>query len=88
MSCDLCRQSWAEAMREAWFSAQILPITVCAFVCSWGNGLCVILNDVANWRSVEAQDILKLCVERPWDPRILEMVDMRIEEYSLCPKFV
>lgn len=26
-----------------------------------GNGLCVILNDVANWRIAEAQDILNLC---------------------------
>lgn len=29
-----------------------------------GNGLCVILNDVANWRIVEAQDILNLCGKR------------------------
>lgn len=38
-----------------------LPIPVCAFVCLWGNGLCVILNDVANWRTVEGQDMPNLC---------------------------
>lgn len=37
------------------------PILVCAVVCSWGNGLYVILNDVANWRIVEAQDMFNLC---------------------------
>lgn len=38
-----------------------LPIPGCARVCSWGNGLCVILNEVANWRIVEAEDMLTLC---------------------------
>lgn len=37
------------------------PIPVCALVCLLGNGLYVILNDVANWRIVEAQDMLNLC---------------------------
>lgn len=47
--------------RECIVQCPGLSIPVCAWVCSWGNGLCAILNEVANWWIVEAQDMLNLC---------------------------
>ena len=58
------------------FSVQILPITDHAFVCLWDNGLCAILNDMANWRIVETQGFSSLCVTRIQDSCILEMADL------------
>lgn len=81
-SCNLCQWSWATAVRECMIQCPDSAHYSTFFVCFWGNGLCVILNDVANWRMVEEQGIPNLCVARSQDPRILEIGDFcRIEDY-------
>ena len=67
---------------DARAGAQILPVTECAFACLGGNGLCVILNDVANWRIVGVRDFPNLCVRKDhMSPESFKGQSHRNEDY-------